>query len=172
MTTARNLPSAVRDSLTKLAESGDRTPPTVFAGRKDEFALLDAAMRGTRDGDLGRTVVIQGVPGAGKTALLHEHALRVVTDADETGPAIIPVPLRHSDLNAPPGTIVEEIDRQFREFERTSEVRKRGGSKSRLIGGAAFVGKTLFATLTKRDFKDFRPSARALLSLPLAPHRY
>ena len=168
MTTARNLPSAVRDSLTKLAESGDRTPPTVFVGREDEFALLDAAMRGTRDGDLGRTVVIQGVPGAGKTALLHEHALRVVTDADETGPAIIPVPLRHSDLNAPPGTIVEEIDRQFREFEPTSEVRKRGGSKNQLIGGAAFVGKTLFATLTRRDFKDFRPSARALHSLPIA----
>ena len=57
MTTARNLPSAVRDSLTKLAESGDRTPPTVFAGREDEFALLDAAMRGTHAGDLGRTVV-------------------------------------------------------------------------------------------------------------------
>ena len=41
-----DLPSAVRDALTRLAESSDRASPAVFAGREGEFRLLDSAVRG------------------------------------------------------------------------------------------------------------------------------
>ena len=37
------LPSDVRASLARLAEMGDRAHPMFFAGRDEEFALLDSA---------------------------------------------------------------------------------------------------------------------------------
>ena len=112
-----DLPAAVRDALTRLAESSDRTPPAVFAGRKGEFRLLDSALRGVERGEVGHTVVIQGVPGAGKTALLREYVVRLLAGGDETGGPVIPVPLRPNDLDRHPAAILEEIDRQFRELE-------------------------------------------------------
>ena len=52
----------LKESLTRLAETSDRVSPTVFAGRDDEFDLLDAAVRAVRRGQVGRTVVVNGVP--------------------------------------------------------------------------------------------------------------
>ena len=95
---------------------GDRAHPMVFAGRDEEFALLDSAAHGTQSGGVGRTVVVQGVPGAGKTSLLNEHANRLAVRDQEGQPPVVPVPLRPSDLDAPPAAIIEEIDRQYREF--------------------------------------------------------
>lgn len=90
-------------------------------------------------------MVIRGVPGAGKTALLREYVIRVLgrVDAtptpaedapmgqqpntgspaarDETERPIIPVPLRPGDLDSPPAAILQEIDRQFREYEASGE---------------------------------------------------
>lgn len=76
--TAPNLPATLRDALARLAESSDRTAPPVFAGRECEFALLDASVRGVQRGEVGHTTVVQGVPGAGKTALLEEYAARLL----------------------------------------------------------------------------------------------
>ena len=78
----QKLPASVRDSLARLAESSDRASPTVFAGREGEFALLGAATRGAQRGEPGHTVVIHGVPGAGKTALLNEYAARLLEVGD------------------------------------------------------------------------------------------
>lgn len=165
---ARDLPSAVRDALVRLAESSDRTSPAVFAGREGEFALLDAAVRGVRRGEVGHTVVIPGVPGAGKTALLREYAARLLARGDETGP-VVPVHLRPNDLDGPPAAILQEIDRQFREFEAGGEW---SGARTRMFGGASLVGSALFAAFTKRDFNEFTPSARAPRSLPVALDDY
>ena len=66
MVEARELPPPLRDSLFRLAKASDRAAPTVFAGREGEFALLNDAVQGVQNGEGGRTVVIQGVPGAGK----------------------------------------------------------------------------------------------------------
>ena len=79
-----NLPAHVRDALVRLAESSDRASPTVFAGREGEFDLLNAAVRGSQRGEPGHTVVIHGVPGAGKTALLNEYAARLLEDGGGT----------------------------------------------------------------------------------------
>lgn len=164
-----DLPPAVGDALTRLAESSDRTSPAVFAGRESEFALLDSAVRGVQRGEVGHTVVIRGVPGAGKTALLREYASRLLAGRDSAEGTVVPVPLRPNDLDRPPAAIVQEIDRQFREFE---VGREWGGTRNRMFGGASLVGSAFFAAFTKRDCNEFTPSARAPRSLPVALDDY
>ena len=78
---------------------------------------------------------------------------------------IVPVPLRPGDLDNPPGAIIQEVDRQFGAFEASREWER---SVNRIIGGASLVANTLFAHFTKRGFDDFRPSAKAPNSLPVA----
>ena len=164
-----NLPVHVRDALVRLAESSDRASPTVFAGREDEFDLLNAAVRGSQRGEPGHTVVIHGVPGAGKTALLNEYAARLLEDSGGMAGPTIAVPLRPGDLDAPPVAILQEIDRQFHLFEASSVWPDR---LNRVAGGAFLLGNALFAAATKRDFNEFRPSAKAPDSLPIALDDY
>lgn len=164
-----NLPVHVRDALVRLAESSDRASPTVFAGREDEFDLLNAAVRGAQRGEPGHTVVIHGVPGAGKTALLNEYAARLLEDGGGTDGPTIAVPLRPGDLDAPPLAILQEVDRQFRLFEAPNAWPAR---LNRVAGGASVLGNALFAAATTRDFNEFRPSARASNSLPIALDDY
>ena len=166
---ASDLPSTVRDSLTLLAESSDRTSPAVFAGREDEFKLLDLAVRGTQRGEAGHTVVIRGVPGAGKTALLREYVVRSLAAGDETERPVIPVPLRPGDFDNPPVALLQEVDRRFREFEASG---RWGGTRNRMVGSASLAGNALFAAFTKRDFNEFKASARAPNSLPIALDDY
>ena len=169
MASAQDLPPAVRDSLTRLAESSDRTSPPVFAGREEEFGLLDSAVRGVQRDEAGHTVVVQGVPGAGKTALLNEYAARLLTANVDAERPIIPVPLQPGAINATPVAIAQEIDRQFREFQVSDEWGRR---VNRAVSGASLVANVLFAALTKKDFGDFRTSARAPDSLPIALEDY
>ena len=169
MSGARNLSPDVRRSLALIAERSDRASPTVFAGREDEFDLLDVAVRGVQRNEGGHTVVIQGVPGAGKTALLNEYAGRLLTASANTEKPVIPVPLLPGDINASPATIVQAIDRQFREFEASNEWGRR---VNQAVSGASLLESALFATFTRKDFNDFRASARAPDSLPTALEDY
>ena len=169
MAIAHNLPSTTRQALTRLAESSDRTSPTVFAGREGEFGLLDSAVRGVRRKESGHTVVIQGVPGSGKTALLHEYAARLMAANDDMQKPTIPVPLQPDVLSEPPVVIVQEIDRRFREFESSDEWKRRA---NRALDGASLVAKSLFSTFTRRDFDDFRTAAKAPNSLAIALDDY
>ena len=59
-----------------LAAHTDRASPVHFAGRDAELGLI--LSRGTRAQPVaaGNTIVLQGAPGAGKTALLNETAVR------------------------------------------------------------------------------------------------
>ena len=167
--TTSGFSSNARDALARLARSGDRAPPLVFAGREDEIELIDAAVQSTREGEVGHTVVIQGPPGAGKTALLQEYGARLLAGSGEGGLPVVPVSLRPADLASSPAAILTEVDRQFSEFMATG---KWGESLNRMFEGMSFVGKTLFAVCTKRDIKDFTPSARAPDSLPVALEEY
>ena len=132
---AQELPLSVRESLALLAHSSDRTSPAVFVGRKSEFELLDNAVRGAQRGEAGHTTVIQGVPGAGKTSLLREYAARLLAERDDSGSYVIPVPLQHEHLDAPPEAVVAEIDRQFRQFEPSMEQPPPERSERRLFHG-------------------------------------
>ena len=162
-------PSDAYASLAHLTKMSDRDHPMVFAGRDPEFALFDSAIHGARHGGVGRTVVVQGVPGAGKTALLNEHANRLSARHQGGQPPVIPVPLRPNDLDAPPAAIIEEVDRQYRAFVAEDE---RSARLDRAVHSARLAARTLFASFTKRDFSEFRPSARAPASLPIALDEY
>ena len=162
----------VRDTLVRLATAGDRDSPTVFAGREDEFRLLDSAVARAREGRRGLTVVIQGVPGAGKTALLHEYADRLLAANADAERPVIPVSLSAGALNTPPAAIVQEIDRRFRELGASRASRKWNRLANRAVGGVALLGNALFAAVTRKNIRDFIPSARAPDSLPIALEDY
>lgn len=121
MTPGNDLSPTVRDTLARLATTADRTSPTVFAGRESEFRLLDDAAQRVAEGQRGHTVVIEGVPGVGKTALLNEHAARLLAADAKASHPVVPVPLRPGDLDNPPGAIIQEVARQFSEVEAFSE---------------------------------------------------
>ena len=59
--------------LERWANIGERSAPVTFVGREREIDLVIAQLANWRPGlSAGRTVVIQGAPGVGKTALLHQ----------------------------------------------------------------------------------------------------
>lgn len=63
-----------REWLRKQGEfDKDRAPPIHFAGREEELGTI---LRRSADPMPGNTIVVQGAPGAGKTALLREAAAR------------------------------------------------------------------------------------------------
>ena len=155
----------LRESLTRLAETSDRVSPTVFVGREDEFDLLNAAVRAVRRGEVGRTVVVSGVPGAGKTALLNEYAARLVgAETDDHGP-VIPVPLRFDEIDAPPAALMQAMDRQLAALREPGSWR---GKANRLAAKASWMGNALSAIATKKSFREFLPSAQAPNSLDAA----
>ena len=169
MIEARELPPAARAALSRLANSSDRASPTVFAGREREFALLNQAVKGVQRGESGHTVVVQGVPGSGKTALLHEYAIRLLAANADAGRPVIPVPLQSAIMNAPPAAIVEEIDRRFRELGASNNWRRR---MNHAVSGASLIGSALFAAFARKDINDFRPSSRSPNSLAIALEDY
>ena len=169
MTPAHLLHPQVQASLARLARTSDRAAPTVFAGRDDEFTLLNNAVQGVRDGENGHTVVIQGVPGAGKTALMDEFAARSFAhDAADEG-AVIPVLLDPGSLGATPSAIIESIDASFRDISASS---KWDRLMTRVADGATHLGNAMFAAATKQKAGAFMPSAKAPNSLPIALAEY
>lgn len=155
----------VRSALTRLASTGDRVSPSVFAGRDAEFDLLDEALLAVQRGEVGRTVVVSGVPGAGKTALMNEYANRLLaSEGDGSGP-VIPVPLRAGEINLPPAGLVQAIDRQFVALGTSGAWRS---AANRFAAKASWLGNALTAIATKKDIREFRPSAQVLDSLDAA----
>ena len=64
--------------LDRWANVGERDAPVVFVGREQEIDLAVAQLATWRPGvSAGRTVVAQGAPGAGKTALLRQIGVKL-----------------------------------------------------------------------------------------------
>ena len=169
MTHPDDFSDGLRSSLTRLAKTGDRVSPSVFAGREDEFELLDDALWAVQHGEVGRTVVISGVPGAGKTALMNEYANRLMTsESGDDGP-VIPVPLRANDINLPPAGLLQAIDRQFVALGSAESWR---GVANRFSAKASWVGNALTAIATKKNIREFRPAAQVPDSLDTALAEY
>ena len=169
MATTNHTPIDVQRSLERLADAGDRSAPVVFAGRGDEFALLERATRGVGGGEEGHTVVIQGVPGAGKTALLGEFAARLLARGSGERNPVIPVKLAATALDSKPAAIVEEIDSAF-SILKTSEWWRRAAGKA--TDGAHFLGNALLAAVTRKSLSEFTVASRAPDSLHLVLNDY
>ena len=154
--------------MARMADVSDRTPPAVFVGREDEIALLDAAVRGVRRGDVGHTVVVQGLPGAGKTALLHEYGSRILA-SDASDGLVVPVPLGPEDLDMPPLAMVRTIDQSFLDHDAQGTWRRR---INQVLAKGMVVGDMVVAAMTKKTIGDFRPTADAPESFGLALNEY
>lgn len=165
MTRPDDFTDDVRSALARLASTGDRVSPSVFAGRDEEFALLDEALLAVQRGEVGRTVVISGVPGAGKTALMNEYANRLLaSEGDGSGP-VIPVPLRAGDINHPPAGLIHAIDRQFLALGAFGPCRS---AANRFAAKASWLGNALTAIATKKNIRECRPSAQVPDSMDTA----
>ena len=114
-------------------------------------------------------MVIQGVPGAGKTSLVKEHAARVLAAEVNAAMPVVPVILRPSNFNAPPAALLQEMDMQIRKFEQSNEWRR---AINRTASAASLLGHAVFAAMTKRNFNEFRSSAKAPDSLSVALDDY
>ena len=172
MTHPDDFTDALRSSLTSLAKTGDRVSPSVFAGRDDEFELLGDALLAARRGEVGRTVVVSGVPGVGKTALMNEYANRLMASevaGDGGGSPVIPVPLRSGDINAPPAGLMQAMDRQFVALGPSRSWRR---AANRFSAKASWLGNALTAIATKKNIHEFRRSAQAPDSLDTALAEY
>ena len=168
MTSPSDFSPALRAALARMAEVSDRTPPAVFVGREDEIALLDAAVQGVRRGDVGHTVVVQGLPGAGKTALLHEYGARLLA-SDGSGGLVVPVPLGPEDLDMAPLAMVKTIDQSFLDHDAQGTWRRR---INQALAKGMVVGDMVVAAMTKKTIGDFTPTSAAPESFGLALNEY
>ena len=169
MAATNHTPIDVQRSLERLADTGDRSAPVVFAGRRDELALLERAIRSVRNGEEGHTVVVQGVPGAGKTALLGEFAARLLARGADGRAPVIPVKLAATALDSKPAAIVEEIDSAFGNLKASEWWRRAAGKAT---DGAHFLGNALLAAVTRKSLSEFTVASRAPDSLNLVLNDY
>ena len=73
-----NTGDPLRDRLQALIDASTRSNPPVFVGREDEIAkVLRTAANQPSEGPQSATILVQGAPGAGKTALLSEIERRL-----------------------------------------------------------------------------------------------
>ncbi len=69
--------------VAQFVKDSDRKPPPFFGGRTKEQAMAHASLNSVREGRTeGNTVVFQGAPGAGKTALLDHLRNAFRSDCD------------------------------------------------------------------------------------------
>ena len=91
------------DALRRFSELPDREATPYFGGRTDEIGLVERALNRirerTREGHWrpsgGETILFQGAPGAGKSALLH-HLVRSWRTAGRDAPTVVDTTGRQS----------------------------------------------------------------------------
>ena len=87
------------EKLANWASVGEREAPVAFVGREREIDLAIRQLATWRPGETpGRTVIAQGAPGAGKTALLREVARRVPERLPDASAIYRPTPWSRSSV--------------------------------------------------------------------------
>ena len=90
------------DALRRFSELPDREATPYFGGRADEIGLVEGALNRirerVREGDWnpsgGETILFQGAPGAGKSALLH-HLVRSWRGVGRDAPVVVDTEASH-----------------------------------------------------------------------------
>ena len=151
------------DGLARSVRKKDRVPPACFAGRKKLIEDVDEALEavmveaGKPDGDAsGLTLLVQGAPGAGKTALLGELArrfrekeVRRLTDEPDRPVEGVPVAvaLRAADLDDERRVVTAIVralkqaelkEREFRRTKKASGIFQPGLEFFRIGAGAGY----------------------------------
>ena len=128
------------DAMRHYIEQGERDAPVAFVGRdyilKDLMAGVEATSRGAK----GMTRVVQGVPGAGKTAVCDEFIRRnqnqEISWRGKSGrkhkAALFCVNLDPADLNVPPLTFVQGLHEKWVDHCRSLEASIRQAGRAHL----------------------------------------
>ena len=106
---------ALFDGLEGFCADSDRTTPPVFVGRKGELAALALALERTASAERpprGMFRVVQGLPGAGKTALC-ERFLESVDGQQVGGRRTFGVKLHPGILSRPPLELAMQITEEL-----------------------------------------------------------
>ena len=75
--------TSIHGHLRELIAEGERGDPRFFVGREEEITrVMAAAANPPPEGPPGTTILVQGAPGAGKTALLAQLRRRIEQDAE------------------------------------------------------------------------------------------
>ena len=94
----RNQPE-IAEKLVRWANVGERGAPVAFVGREREIDLALRQLTTWQPGTSpGRTIVAQGAPGAGKTALLGEIGKRLPAVVPDAGSIYLPTPWIDDDV--------------------------------------------------------------------------
>ena len=102
---------ALFERLEGFCADSDRTTPPVFVGREDELATLALALKRTASAERpprGMFRVVQGLPGAGKTALC-ERFLESIDGLRVSGRRMFGVKLHPAVLSRPPLELAMQI---------------------------------------------------------------
>ena len=100
----------VSAKLERWENVGERGPPVAFVGRKAEINRAIAQLAAWEPGWApGRTVVAQGAPGAGKTALLHEIGRRLPTVVPNATSLYLPTPWNDAAVPEVLGELATEM---------------------------------------------------------------
>ena len=99
---ARSAAKLDLDALRRFSKLPDREATPYFGGRADEIDLVECALGRIRDRAReghwrpsgGETILFQGAPGAGKSALLH-HLVRRWRSAGSNAPAVVDTEASH-----------------------------------------------------------------------------
>ena len=133
------------DALKDFAELPDREASPFFGGRAAEIETVESALRRIRKRALeshwrpagGETILFQGAPGAGKSALLH-HLVQVWRNAGQNAPVVVDTELTHfADERALALRVAEAADPAIAAQFRCSETIH---STSRINAGGGIPG--------------------------------
>ena len=93
------MPTEAAEKLARWASVGERDAPVAFVGREREIEFAAQQLETWRPGmSRGRTIVAQGAPGAGKTALLGEIEKRLPSVVAGAVSLYLPTPWVEEDV--------------------------------------------------------------------------
>ena len=131
----------MREEIRRYLET-DRagiTPTPWFAGREAEMAVFERQVAAVARGDVaGRTLLLQGAPGAGKSELLNRYAARVRGSENRQGSReIFPVRMIGTDFNSI-WTILFRIDQIVSGARTSAALREFLGERGLSVSFAGF----------------------------------
>ena len=131
-------------TLDEYIDLGDRSREPVFVGRDEHLEKIERSLRTARSDASSRTVIFQGAPGAGKSALLRELRERY-----EGADAVLAVEVDPGDM-CPRGV--------FDALAQALDIERRGETEtSRRVEGVAklaVVGAEVSTTILNRSPSD------------------